>query len=126
MLPRNLQISKPSYSQLSHKYSLMLMSPINLMKSSSQVHLDVGEGTIKYSTQWLLNQLIVYLQHHMTYKCIHNGLGTGLFRTGGDLLTIPFWALGRASVENTNQVQVILEQKDVATDAHKEKVPVIG
>ena len=45
-----------------------------------------------------------------------------LFRTGGDLLTSLSWVLGRASVENTNQVQVILEQKDVATDAHKEKV----
>lgn len=28
------------------------------------VHLDVGEGTIKYSTQWILNQLLVHLQQH--------------------------------------------------------------
>ena len=77
---------------------------------------------IKYSTQWLLNQLIVYLQQHMSYKCIHKRFGTVLFHTGGDLLTSLSWALGRASVESTNQVQVILEQKDVATDAYKEKV----
>ena len=38
---------------------------------SSQVHLDVGEGTIKYSTQWLLNQLIAHLQQHVSYKCNH-------------------------------------------------------
>ena len=55
-------------------------------ESSSQVHvhLDVGEGTIKYSTQWLLNQLIAHLQQHASYKCNHKRFGTVLFRTGGD------------------------------------------
>ena len=64
----------------------------------------------------------MHLQQHMSYKCIHKRFGTVLFCTGGYLLTSLSWALGRASVENPNQVQVILEQKDVATDANKEKV----
>ncbi len=92
-------------------------------ESSDQVYLDVGEGTIKYSSQWLLNQLIVYLQQHMSYKCIHKRFGTVLFRTGGDLLTSLSWALGRASVKDASQVQVILEPGGAPDiDAHQEKV----
>ena len=33
-------------------------------ESSKQVYLGVGEGTIKYSSQRLLNQLIVHLHQH--------------------------------------------------------------
>ncbi len=92
-------------------------------ESSDQVYLDVGKGTIKYSSQWLLNQLIVYLQLHMSYKCIHNRFGTVLFRTGGDLLTSLSWTLGRASVKDASQVQVILEPGGAPDiDAHQEKV----
>ena len=58
------------------------------VESSDQLYLDVGEGTIKYSSQWLL---IVHLQQHMSYRCIHKRFGTVLFRTGGDLLTSLSW-----------------------------------
>ena len=74
---------------------------VEAYKSSSTVAsqgplcLEVGEGTIEFSSRWLLNQLIVYLHEHMSCKCVHRKFGTILFRKGGDLLTSLSWALAR-------------------------------
>ena len=38
--------------------------------------LEVEESTDKFTSRWLLNQLIVYLNQHMSYKCIHKRFGT--------------------------------------------------
>ena len=35
---------------------------------------EVGEGTIKFTEQWLLNQLDVYLHRYMSFKYIHKKL----------------------------------------------------
>lgn len=56
----------------------------------------VGEGTVKFSSRWLLNQLFVYLSPYMSYKCVHMKFGTILYRKGVDLLTSLSWALGTA------------------------------
>jgi len=64
--------------------SLRAYEPTHSDESSSTVYLNVAKGTIKYSSQWLLNQLTVHLQQHMSYKCIHKRFGTVLFHTGGD------------------------------------------
>ena len=55
--------------------------------SQQPVHLEVGEGINDFSMRWLLNQLIVYLQQHMSYKCVHRKFGTILFCKGGDLVS---------------------------------------
>ena len=40
------------------------------------IRLEVNEGTISFTSKWLLNQLIVHFQDHMKYKCIHKKFGT--------------------------------------------------
>ena len=37
--------------------------------SLSDLHLDVEEGTIKFMSQWLLSQLLIYLLKYINY-CI--------------------------------------------------------
>ncbi len=95
--------------------------PSDTDQTADEVYLDVGEGTIKYSSRWLLNQLIVYLQDLMSYKCVHKRFGTILFRKGGDLLTSLSWALGRVSVKDANQV-LVQPGGTQDVDARKERV----
>ena len=89
--------------------------------------LEVGEGTIKYTTQWLLNQIILHLEPFINYRCIHKKFGTLLFRKGGDILTSLSWALGRAQLrevdnayvgvgQNQNKVSVLREAGDIVND----------
>ena len=60
--------------------------------------LEVGESTVKFSSRWLLNQLILYLNQHMSYKCIHKRFGTILYRKEGDILTSLSWALSNSNM----------------------------
>ena len=60
---------------------------------SAELNLEVGESTVKFSSRWLLNQLIIYLNPYMSYKCVHRKFGTILYRKGGDILTSLSWAL---------------------------------
>jgi len=58
---------------------LRAYEPTHSNISSNTVYLNVAKGTIKYSSQWLLNQLTAYLQHHMSYKCIHKRFGSAFW-----------------------------------------------
>ena len=71
----------------------------SLSESDEQI-LEGGEDTIKFSSRWLLRQLIMHLCNHMDYKCIHKKFGTMFFRKGGDMLSSLSWALGRAGTES--------------------------
>ena len=46
------------------------------------IQLDVGKGTITFTSKWLLNQLIVHFQYYMKYECIHKKFGTILYHKG--------------------------------------------
>ena len=71
-------------------------------ETDSNVHvLAVGEGTVKYTTRWLLNQIILHLQSFINYKCVHRKFGTIIFRKGGDILTSLSWALGRMQLKDS-------------------------
>ena len=72
--------------------------------SLEEINLEVGDSSIQFSSRWLLHQLIIYLEPHMSYKCIHKKFGTILYRKGGDLLTALSWALG-SSHANTCKTQ---------------------
>jgi len=61
---------------------------------SAEFNLEVGESTVKFSSRWLLNQLIIYLNPYMSYKCVHRKFSTILHPKGGDILTSLSWALG--------------------------------
>ncbi len=60
----------------------------------SECVLESQEGTIKFSSRWLLRQLTIHLHTHLMFKCVHNKFGILLFKKGGDLLTSLSWALG--------------------------------
>ena len=55
-------------------------------KDNKELYLELGDGTVKFSARWLMNQLITYLQPYMSYKCVVNKLGTLLYPHDGDLL----------------------------------------
>ena len=77
---------------------MLFMLPNWDTKRSSYVHkIKLGrELTIKFTAQWLLSQLVVYLSiyRYMSFKCIHNKVGTLLFRRGNTLLSLS-WAMGK-------------------------------
>ena len=54
------------------------------------------EGTIKFSSKWLLKQLLVHLHLHMNHRCVHKKVGTVLYSKREDLVTSLSWALGKA------------------------------
>ena len=60
----------------------------------TQLTLEVGESSVRFTSQWLRNQLILHLNQYMVYKCMHKKFGTILYRRGGDILTSLSWALG--------------------------------
>ena len=86
LLPQVYQVFLDAY-RVSHSGSI----------ASVELNLEVGDSLVKFSSRWLLHQLIIYLHPYMEYKCVHKKYGTMLFRKGGDLLTSLSWALGASS-----------------------------
>ena len=72
---------------------------------SVDLTLEVGESVVKFSSRWLLNQLIINLHPYMQYKCVHMKFGTVIYRKGGDLLTSLSWALGALSSAESFQLE---------------------
>ena len=64
--------------------------------SSVELYLENRDGTTtKFTSCWLLHQLILHLRHHLSFKCVHKRYGgTVLYKTNGDILTSLSWALG--------------------------------
>ena len=106
-----------------HKYQVFLKAYQPSSDSeSNDIYIDIGEGTIKFTSNWLLNHLVIHLHQHMSYKCIHKKFG--LYRKGGDPLISLSWAQAREcdttwsrkqrsrptkSLQSTNR-KLILEQ----------------
>ena len=85
----------PNISQVFlEEYGGPLMGAVDLI-------LEVGDCTVKFSSQWLLHQLIICLHAYMSYKCEHRKFGTVLFRNGGNLIASLSWALGRTFFSNS-------------------------
>ena len=59
---------------------------------TSELVLEVGESSVKFKAQWLLNQLIIHLHQYMSYRC--------MYRRGGDLLTSLSWALSNSHLHS--------------------------
>ena len=95
LLPTVCQVFLETYG-VSHSGSI----------ASVELNLEVGYNTVKFSSRWLLHQLIIYLHPYMEYKCVHRKYGTMLFRRGGDLLTSLSLALGALSTKVHNDYQV--------------------
>ena len=66
--------------------------------------LEVKDGMVKFTSQWLLQQLIFHLQTHIEYKCVQKKFWTILFQKGGDFLMSLSWALGRGQLSDTDSI----------------------
>ena len=65
-----------------------------------QVTLDVGGSSVKFTSSWLIHQLITHLDDYMMHKCVHKKLGTVLYRQGGDVIVALSWALSASQPPN--------------------------
>ena len=70
---------------------------------SVQVTLEVGDSSVKFSSCWLLHQLIAHLDGYLMHKCIHMKFGIVLYRRGGDILVALSWALSTTQPPNQYQ-----------------------
>ena len=82
--------------------------------------LEENDCTVKFSSRWLLGQLIIHLNPHMQYICVHKKFGTMLYRTEGDILTCLSWALGSSS--NVTEVDAQPEKTYKNEPLSKERV----
>lgn len=71
----------------------------------------MDDSTVKFSSRWLLNQLIVHLTGHIEYKCEHRKIGTVLYRKGGNLLASVSWALGRVPLSDPTESSTTLSSQ---------------
>ena len=87
---------------------------------SEDVHLEVGEGMIRFTSHWLLNQLLIYMHQYMSYKCVHKKFGTILFRKGGDIMTSLSWAMGAGRQRPESRELVLSEpSKNYTSNEHQ-------
>ena len=69
------------------KQECLLLSSVKLKYSSIMSKITKQDNVEnKPTTQWLLSNLIVCLQHHISYTCSVRKHGTLLYRSNGDLL----------------------------------------
>ena len=54
-------------------------------EASLAANLNVGEREYLVTARWLLSNLIIHLQHHLSYTCCVKKCGTLLYRTNGDI-----------------------------------------
>ena len=69
---------------------------------------------MKYTTRWIINQIILHLQSFINYKCVHRKFGTIIFRKGGDILTSLSWAIGRMQLKDSEDA-ILSIQTSIAT-----------
>ena len=82
---------------------LQAYSDDQIGSTPTELTLEVGESCVRFTSQWLLNQLILHLNQYKLYKCMHKKFGTILYRRGGDILTSLSWAL---SSSHTNKESI--------------------
>ena len=90
---------------LPHISTLFCRQYLGPKPENQECVLESQEGTIKFSSRWLLKQLIIHLHPHLNSKCIHKKFGVLLFKKGGDLLTSLSWALG-TNKKNEEEIEV--------------------
>lgn len=74
--------------------------------SSLSLTIETEESTLKFSSRWLLNNLIIHLNNFLNFKCIHQRYGMMLYRKNGDILTSLSWALGASNSSNQSTINI--------------------
>jgi hypothetical protein len=67
-----------------------------------ELYLETEDSTIRFTSRWLLNQLIIHLQKNLNFKCIRKKYGIILYKRDGDLLTSLSYALGGNAKPNNS------------------------
>lgn len=80
------------------------------------VNIEYNKTCIKYSSKWLLGQLIIILGVHMSYKCIHKKYGVVLYRNNGDLLCSLSWALGSINTSTHYEIPPIINSPQASEE----------
>ena len=62
--------------------------------SSLDVTIETGDSSIKFTSRWLLHQLIAHLKICLDFCCVHQKFGTIIYKHNGNLLTSLSWTLG--------------------------------
>lgn len=79
-------------NKLSQDRALLLPHAVRFFLDSyphsveTDLYLEVENGKIKFSSRWLLQQLIIYLQPFMNFKCIIKRIGTLIYPCNSDPL----------------------------------------
>lgn len=73
-------------------------SKVTSNSSAIKLNLETDDSTTKFTSHWLLNNLIIHLNAYLEFKCVHRRFGTMLYRRNGDILTSLSWALGASTV----------------------------
>ena len=71
---------------LPHAVSVFLEKYTCTAPDANDLDLDLGEDKIKFSSRWLLHQLIIHFQPYMHFECIVNKLSTLLYPNSCDPL----------------------------------------
>ena len=80
--------------------------------TSVELQLDTEDGTVKFSSRWMLTQLLVYLSPYMLYKCVIRKYGIVLYRKGGDLLATVSHCLGKATYDSNDVEEFNIQNAD--------------
>ena len=85
---------------LPHAVSVFLEKYTRTVPDANDLDLDLGEDKIKFSSRWLLHQLIIHLQPYIHFECIVKKLGTLLYPNSCDPLKCLSLALYDLHSEN--------------------------
>lgn len=104
-------------------------------RAAHSANLFLGEESL-VTTQWLLNNLTVLLQHHLSYACLIKKHGTILYRTNGDLLVSLSHSLHAAKevtntkgtlqdtrIFDTNNIIIVWPQTDTEISGYRLRTP---
>lgn len=72
-------------------------SAVTCNASEIELTLETDDSILRFSSKWLLNNLIVHLHEFLQFKCIHKRFGTIRYHRNGDLITSLSWALSSSA-----------------------------
>ena len=90
---------------LSRMFLTMYMDKsVHMDNPHAECTIDTEEGSVNFTSKWLLKNVQVYLHHHLKSKCVHRRYGTILYPKNGDLLICLSWALGSSQTCTDTEV----------------------
>ena len=90
---------------LSRMFLTMYMdNSVHTDNPHAECTIDTEEGSVNFTSKWLLKNVQVYLHYHLKSKYVHRQYGTILYPKNGDLLMCLSWALGSSQTCTDTEV----------------------